>query len=301
MSVPVEGGALTVGVWEGDGPVVLAAHGVTANHMSFGPLARALEGAVTLVAPDLRGRGGSSGLPGPFGMVSHARDLAAVANHFAVERPVVVGHSMGAYATAAMAAAFPDRLSRGVLVDGGLPLPMPEGVPVEELIQAVIGPAIARLSMTFESGDAYRDFWKAHPAVGPWWSEDIEAYVDYDLTGAEPELRPNVSKDAVIADSESNLTDPAVGTALERAGVPLVLLRAERGFVDDPKPLLPSRLVEAALATAPTLTDLGVVPDTNHYTIALAAHGAAAVAEAVRKAAAAGPVSPSGSTRPATT
>jgi pimeloyl-ACP methyl ester carboxylesterase len=287
VQVPVEGGSLTVGVWEGDGPVVLAAHGVTATHMSFGPLARALDGAVTLVAPDLRGRGGSSALPGPFGMASHARDLAAVAEHFGAERPVVVGHSMGAYATAAMAAALPDRLSRGVLVDGGPTVPTPEGVAIEDLIQAVIGPAIARLSMTFESPAAYREFWKAHPAVGPWWSEDIEAYVDYDLCGTEPELRPNVSKDAVIADSESNLTDPAVGTALERAGVPLVLLRAERGFLDDPRPLLRSSLVEATLAKAPTLTDLGVVPDTNHYTIGLAAHGAAAVAEAVRQAVAA--------------
>ena len=68
FDVPVDGGDLRVGRWtaaDPDAPVVLAAHGVTANHLSWQPLG-ALD-RFTVVAPDLRGRGRSNGLAGPAG------------------------------------------------------------------------------------------------------------------------------------------------------------------------------------------------------------------------------------------
>ena len=284
VSVPVEGGDLAVGVWEGDGPVVIAAHGVTASHVSWYAVAEALDGAVRLVAPDLRGRGASAGLPGPWGMQAHARDLVAVADHFGVDRPVVVGHSMGAYVASVLAAEHPGRVGRALLVDGGLPIPLPPGLSPEDALQAIIGPAMARLSMTFTTREEYRQFWRNHPALGPWWSPLIEAYVDYDLIGEEPELRSRVSRDAVVADSQDTLGDPTLATALERSGCVLELLRAERGMLDNPEPLFGSEAVAAALGSAPQLVDVGVVPDTNHYTVVLAPHGAAAVADAIRKA-----------------
>ena len=57
FDVPVAGGSLHVGRW-GDGPkVVVAAHGITGNHRSWQAVARALDPDVSLIAPDLRGRG----------------------------------------------------------------------------------------------------------------------------------------------------------------------------------------------------------------------------------------------------
>jgi pimeloyl-ACP methyl ester carboxylesterase len=282
IEVPVEGGAMAVGVWEGDGPVVVAAHGITASHVAWQAVADALDGRVRLVAPDLRGRGASAGLPGPWGMKAHARDLVAVASHFDAERPLVVGHSMGGYVTSVMAAEHPDRVGRVLMIDGGLPLALPPGLSAEEAVQAVIGPAMARLSMTFPTKEAYRDFWRNHPAIGPWWSPLVEAYVDYDLTGTEPELHSRVSREAVVADSEDMLIDSTVGNALSRVQCVVEVLRAERGMLDNPEPLFPDSALEGL-----DVVDLGVVPDTNHYTISLAPHGAAAVADAILKAVAA--------------
>jgi pimeloyl-ACP methyl ester carboxylesterase len=283
VRVPVEGGDLAVGVWEGDGPVVVAAHGITASHVAWGAVADALDGRVRLVAPDLRGRGASAELPGPWGLRTHARDLMAVAAFFEAERPVVVGHSMGAYVAGVVAAEYADRVASVVLVDGGLPLPVPPGLSVDEILAAVIGPAIARLSMTFPTREVYREFWRNHPALGPWWSPLVEAYVDYDLVGSEPELRSRVNAEAVRADSEDTLA-PELAGAFARAGCPVELLRAERGMLDNPDPLFPDAVVGDALAASPQLVDLGVVPDTNHYTISLAPHGASAIADAVLKA-----------------
>jgi len=73
LDVPVDGGTLAAYRWPGDGPVVLAAPGITSNHRSWALVAAALDGAATLVAPDLRGRGRSNELPEPYTMAQNAR------------------------------------------------------------------------------------------------------------------------------------------------------------------------------------------------------------------------------------
>jgi pimeloyl-ACP methyl ester carboxylesterase len=153
LDVPVPGGLLRVGRWTASdpgAPVVLAAHGVTANHRCWQALA-ALD-RCTVVAPDLRGRGRSGGLEGPAGMHRHADDLLAVLDHLGLPAPLVVGHSMGGFVAAAFGTRHPDRVSGTVLVDGGLPLPgPPEGTTPEQALNAAIGPAAQRLTMTFGS------------------------------------------------------------------------------------------------------------------------------------------------------
>lgn len=97
LAVPVTGGGdLHVGIWEPADPTgtVLAIHGITANHLSWPFLAAALPD-YRIVAPDLRGRAGSCGLPGPYGMEQHVKDLVAVLDHLGgLDRVDVVGHSM---------------------------------------------------------------------------------------------------------------------------------------------------------------------------------------------------------------
>ncbi|TDI23909.1 MAG: hypothetical protein E2P06_08490 [Acidobacteria bacterium] len=80
LTVPVTGGDLFVARW-GSGPPVLAVYGITGSHAAWPWVADRLVGAVSLIAPDLRGRGASNGRPGPFGMAAHAADLVAVLDH----------------------------------------------------------------------------------------------------------------------------------------------------------------------------------------------------------------------------
>ena len=274
FEVPVEGGALTVGK-AGSGPVVLCAHGITANHTSWQPLADALGDQFTIVAPDLRGRGGSGTLPGPYSMATHARDLVAVLDHVGVDAAPVVGHSMGAFVAAVMAAQHAERVERVLLVDGGLPLPIPEGLTVDQILTAVIGPAMTRLSMEFESREAYLDFWRPHPALAAWWSDAIQAYVEYDLAPDGPPFRSRVSIDAVRGDAEDTLVSDTIQKALEALPRPTSLLRAERGLMNEETPLVP----DALAAAFPRVNDLGVVGDTNHYTMVFVDQGVKAIAD----------------------
>lgn len=288
FTVPVAGGDLLAGRWEGrpGAPVVLAAHGITANHLSWPLVVEALDGAVTVVAPDLRGRGGSNALPGPYCMAAHAADLVAVLDHLGVGKAVVAGHSMGGFVAVVMAHLYPDRVEQLILIDGGIPLPLPESVDVDAVLQAVIGPAMTRLSMTFPTRQAYRDFWRPHPALADWWSPVVEAYVDYDIGGAEPELRSRVSIDAVRGDGADTLLTTTVADAFTGLKHPTVWLRAPRGLMNEEPGLYPYAVAADIVANSPMLTDV-LVPDVNHYTIALAPHGAAILAEHIRAAASA--------------
>jgi len=279
--VPVDGGSLAVARWGDGGDVVLGLHGITASSISLAPLASALAPR-TVLAPDLRGRGASASLPGPFGMAAHARDCAAVIGALADGGPVtVVGESMGAFVAVVLAAEHPELVRKLVLVDGGLPLPLPEGVDPDAIADALLGPALERLRMTFPSVDAYFDFWRVHPALGEAWSDDVEAYLRYDLTGSEPSLRSKVSEDAVRGDARDTIVEVAgLEAALRRVTCPVHLLRATRNLVNAEPPLLPDEAVAPWADVLPQLVD-EVVPDTNHYSIIFGERGRAAVARAV--------------------
>ncbi|HVT22144.1 MAG TPA: alpha/beta hydrolase [Mycobacteriales bacterium] len=283
--VEVAGGMLRVLVHRPEGepslPPVLGLHGVTASAMSLQPVARALVSQALVAAPDLRGRGGSGQLPPPYGMEAHADDCAAVVRALGLDQVILVGESMGAYVGVTFAAKYPELVKSLVLVDGGIPLPLPEGVPTDVLLNAALGPAVERLSMTFPSVEAYFDYWRVHPAVGEGWNADIEDYLRYDLAGEEPQLRSKVSAEAVKGDHADLLTNPAVvADALTLLNCPMRLIRATRGLLNQPEPLLPDVLVDPWRAKLPQL-EVETVDDTNHYTVMFGERGVERIVKAV--------------------
>jgi lipase len=280
VAVPVPGGDLTAGIWnEGSEPTVLAIHGITASHRAWIAVADRLPG-MRIIGPDLRGRGGSRTLPGPFGMARHAADAMALLDAEGIDRAHVVGHSMGAFVAMRLAELYPDRVLSLTLVDGGIPLQLPSDIPFAEVMRQALGPALARLETSYPSREAYREFWRGHPAFANDWNAAVESYVDYDLVGTEPELRSSASGVAVMADA----VEQGVGTIAEQpweiVKSPLTFLRAPRGMMDGPEGLYAEQYVEHWAGSHPNLTVIEV-PDVNHYTIVMNDRGANAVAAAV--------------------
>jgi pimeloyl-ACP methyl ester carboxylesterase len=290
LHVEVEGGRLAVHrLAEGAGPVVLAVHGITANGLAWGALARRLDGVATVWAPDLRGRAASRDVAGPYGVGQHADDLVAVLDAVGVERAVVVGHSMGAFVTAVLAARHPERVVSAVLVDGGFAFPRPPGTSgddVDALIGAVIGPALQRLSMTFAGLDDYLAFFGRHPAVGPVLrgteGDLVRAYLAHDLVGDGATWRSSCVLDAVRTDGGGLMLDPDVqgaAAAAATSGVPVRFLWAERGLLDEPQGLYDADRVAAL--DLPDAVQVEHVPGTNHYSVVLDRPGVEAVARSV--------------------
>ncbi len=250
FTVPVTGGDLLVHDLSGpdasaDAPLVVLVHGITANGLSWLETAHSLSQAMTgsrIWAPDLRGRAGSRDVSGPYGLAAHVQDLVAIADHADAERFVLVGHSMGAFIGALAAVTIPARLYGVVLVDGGPAFPPPADLDVDAALQAGIGPAMARLSMRFANDEAYLDFWRQHPAVGPELegphAPAVTAYLLHDLVEAPDSPSEKASScqiDAIRADGRDVLADETTHAGVRvaaDAGVPLAFVWAERGLLN---------------------------------------------------------------------
>ena len=277
--IPVQGGTMRVGLWgpeDREAPTILAVHGVTASHRAWNCLAARLPD-VRIIAPDLRGRGRSNHLPGPYGMPVHADDLARVLEECATGPVLVVGHSMGAFVSLVLANRHPGRVSSLLLVDGGLPLQVPAGLRDDEIVQAVLGPAAERLEMEFASPAEYRDYWRPHPAFAGHWSAGIEDYLDYDLQGEAPHLKPSTSYAALAEDTAELHRGVSLVTALAELSHAAVFLQAERGLFNEVPGLYRDDYVDTCAQSLPRF-DARRVPGTNHYTIVMDPAGASVVA-----------------------
>ena len=273
--VPVPGGELAVTRWgDGSATPVLAVHGITANGHAFARVAAELSriGGPPLIAPDLRGRGHSGHLTGPHGLAAHADDMIAVLDSHGVRRTVLVGHSMGAFVSCLAAVRHPDRVAGLLLVDGGYGLPVPPGTDIE----AVLGPAMARLRMTFEGPDHYREFWRRHPAFTKGWNTWVDHYVLRDLVGEPPAMRSACDEDSVRTDGEQVISDPEALAAVHRLSCPARLLWTARGLMDES----PGLYTPERLTGLPERVDIAELPDDNHYS-PLFSSTAALVAEQI--------------------
>jgi pimeloyl-ACP methyl ester carboxylesterase len=273
IAVPVAGGTLHV-PWSGPPPgaaefVVLALHGVTASHMAWRAVARALAAnrSVCVLAPDLRGRGRSATLPGPYGIGAHLADLLAVLEHAGVPRATVVGHSMGAHVASRFAAEHPGRVRGLVLLDGGLPLPAPFGELDDDLEEAATS-ATERMEEEFASVDEYVAGWRGHPAFRRAWNDDVEAYARYEAVGDGRAVRCGVCEHAVFVDGLELMAGSASDTPLAGLEMPVHLVRAERGLFDDDNPAIPEHYLHSFAADHPHIA-VEQVADVNHYTLLL--------------------------------
>jgi pimeloyl-ACP methyl ester carboxylesterase len=272
LDVPVAGGTLRVASWHGTGVPVLAIHGITSSSRTWPFLAGDLDNPV--FAPDLRGRGRSSHLPGPAGIAQHAEDCAAVVQATGGVPLVVVGHSMGGFVATVLAASRPELVRGLVLVDGGLPFPAAD----EAATLAGLQPIKQRLQATY-TRESYRAWFRDHPAFAHDWTPEVQEYADYDLP--DDPGRPSADPDLVEADQLDMVQGTAFTDALAKPMPRRIFLHASRGFADDPPGLYPQPTVDEYAARWPDL-DVRHVPDVNHYTIVLSSRGADAVAQAVR-------------------
>jgi pimeloyl-ACP methyl ester carboxylesterase len=195
--------------------------------------------------------------------------MIALLDDAGVQRAVLVGHSLGAYVVARLAAEHPERAAGLVLLDAGLPLPAPDDP--QEMMETAVANAVMRLVITFPSADAYVAAWRSHPAFAHAWNDDVEAYARYDLVDAGNAVRCIASPKAVRADTAAMVCDDVTRTALDRVSAQdrVHLLRAERGLFDDSDdPLIPAAELRAFAAEHPEAR-VEWVAGVNHYTLVM--------------------------------
>ncbi len=107
--------------YPGDGPALLLMHGLTRNSGDFEPLAQHLAGQYRLIVPDQRGRGLSQHDPDPsnYRPDIYAGDMFALLDSLGIERPGLIGTSMGGLMAMVMNAVKPGSFPAIVFNDIG--------------------------------------------------------------------------------------------------------------------------------------------------------------------------------------
>ena len=120
QQMEVSGGTQYVRVG-GHGPAVLLLHGFGDTGDMWIPLAEILVKNHTVIVPDLRGMGLSSHQDGGYEKTAQARDLASILDKLGVQDVALVTHDIGNMVGYALAALYPLRVSRWVVIDAPLP------------------------------------------------------------------------------------------------------------------------------------------------------------------------------------
>ncbi len=258
--VAVNGLSLAVHEWPGTGPAVVCVHGLTANHVCWTSMADILSPRRRLLAYDLRGRGDSDKPATGYSLDQHVRDLLGLLDHFRLTKAILMGHSLGAHIALKFSVAHPGRVSKLVLVDGG--------IDVRAEILDSLGPAINRLGVEYPSVEAFLGVIRALPMFAGRWNEYLERYFRYDVeTLPSGAVRSKAAKGA-IAEELANLQRERLWVYHRQVKCPTLIFRAPDGLLTATDCLMTQEEAKAMAAAIPR-SRLVVVPKTNHYTVLL--------------------------------
>jgi pimeloyl-ACP methyl ester carboxylesterase len=263
--VALDGITLAVREWPGPakGPAIVCIHGLTANHTCWATMADTLTPTYRLIAYDLRGRGESDKPDKGYSLETHGEDLGRLLDHFKLKTAVVMGHSLGAHIALRFAVKHPARVSKLVLVDGGLD--------VRAEILDSLRPAINRLGVEFPSLELFLNFIRQLPMFEGRWNDYLERYFRYDVeTLPSGVVRSKVAKHA-IEEELTNLERERLWVWHHQVRCPTLIFRAPDGLLT-PTDCLMTQEEGEAMAHAIPKSRLVVVPKTNHYTVLLGSH-----------------------------
>ncbi|GGM60734.1 hypothetical protein GCM10011608_52260 [Micromonospora sonchi] len=106
----------------GSGPTLVLLHGYPQTWYMWRHVLPELGRSFEVIAPDLRGFGGSDAPPGGYDKKTLAADLHGLLTNLGLDRDLrLVGHDVGTMVAYAYAAAHPDRVSRLVLSEAPIP------------------------------------------------------------------------------------------------------------------------------------------------------------------------------------
>ncbi len=254
------GATLQARVWEGKGEPVILIHGLTANLMCWDAMAGSLSPAHKVVAYDLRGRGLSEDPGAGYDIQAHVDDLAALMDRLKIGKANIVGHSLGASIALAFAAAFPERSSRLVLLDGAGKLTEAQ---VKRVFQG-IKPSLERLDRVFPSESEFIKLMKAAPFFKTWTRAHHE-YFRYDLEKVEGGVRSRVRRDRIMRESV-NLVAFKPADLYKKVSCPTLILRAPEGMMGGRDALLPRNALKRMVGSIKR-TWLVEIEGANHYSI----------------------------------
>jgi pimeloyl-ACP methyl ester carboxylesterase len=261
--VTLPGVALQVTEWPGSSDPVLLLHATGFHSRCWDSIARELNG-IHLYAADIRFHG-SSDRHGPVNWLLMAGDIEALLAELDLQRVIGVGHSLGGYLAAYVAARAPQRFRQLVLID---PVILPRQLYSELFVPlAMVNPADSpvsrRKNQWQDAGEMYRRF-RDRPPFASWQDQVLRDYCEYALREVPDESALQLACDplheaAIYLGHHGN---EAIYDLLPQLTIPVTVLRAP------PDPANPGNL--AASPTWPGLASF--LPNAREFYLADMSH-----------------------------
>jgi pimeloyl-ACP methyl ester carboxylesterase len=262
--------------YAGPGETLLLMHGLTANAHSFdGLIAAGLNDKMRVVAVDLRGRGKSDKPESGYRMADHAADIIGLMDGLKLEKVILAGHSFGGLLTLYMAAHYPERVHKLVVIDAA------EIVARPAVVEA-IKPSLDRLGQVAPSWEAYITAIKQSPYYADgFWDTHLERYyradVEVSLDGSvKARATPDAMRQAIEGVLEVDWVD-----LLGEIKKPVILINGTGAFGPPGTPPLLSEM--GAMETVILLTDCRYVPVSGHHITMLVGENAGKVVASIQQ------------------
>jgi len=223
-----DGAAIYVRVG-GQGPAVVMLHGFGDTGDMWAPLANALIKDHTVIVPDLRGMGLSSYPSSGYDKKTQGQDIAAVMDRLGVKTADLVTHDIGNMVGYALAAQYPERITKWAIIDA----PLPGIGPWDEILKSPLlwhfnfrGPDVDRLVRGRER--IYLDrFWNELSANPKAIDEETRQHY------AKLYARPGAMHAAFEQFATFNTKDAADNKEFQKNGklaMPILAIGAEKSF-----------------------------------------------------------------------
>ena len=116
----------------GSGRPLILIHGGLASGEMFGPVIPALAAGHQVIAPDLQGHGRTADIDRPIDIKLMADDIAALIDHLGLDKPDLVGYSLGGGVAFFTAVKYPDKIGKLVMASAHV---RRDAIPAEMLAQ----------------------------------------------------------------------------------------------------------------------------------------------------------------------
>ena len=251
--IKTDGAAIYVRVG-GKGPAVVMLHGFGDTGDMWAPLANVLIKDHTVIVPDLRGMGLSSYPNVGYDKKTQAQDIATVMDKLGVKTADLVTHDIGNMVGYALAAQYPDRITKWAIIDA----PLPGIGPWDEILKSPLlwhfnfrGPDVDRLVKGRER--IYLDrFWNELSANPKAIDEATREHY------AAIYARPGAMHSAFNQFATFNTQDAADNKvfAQKKLTMPILALGAEKSFGDQQA---------AIMREVATNVEGGIITNSGHW------------------------------------
>ncbi|KOS67567.1 hypothetical protein AEA09_02685 [Lysinibacillus contaminans] len=238
---------------QGENTIVFL-HGLTGHQYNFYHLVQLLKNNFKTVTVDLAGRGESDPSE-KSSLQQHARDVKVLLEKLAIEEPILIGHSMGAFITSIIASEYP-HIKGVVYLDGACK--------VDPVLSAALQPSLSRLQKMYDTKKQYlQEMQQLYALLGITWTEEIEKAVLYEVVETDGIWKSKMNVRNINEDLQG-FADYNPKAIAEKVECPVLLVTATGNIGPLPALFAPHFFEDTKNYTKNIKT---LVTPSNHYTM----------------------------------